>query len=382
MGSFTHAVYGKSTVRTPCAVRRVDCQPWLAMRLDEAVDYTCLWVSSHYTAFSRVCARSHSSTTGEFHVSRHVPAPELWHLCERVSGTVPWMVSVRNRIVWKEPYAKKLLTGNTSYSAASGRCTSTVLGSMEGRGSGTVDHQHTLRRLPHVISLPPSSDLETEEISSYSFGISPSPSSWLQNWGRSHHKTWGYPGARALIEKVDKMLRKDSWRRHRAGGNPSSTCCYSVPMWPFLVQNGDGHVHLGFHKGRCHVCDRSRGCLFLYPPSRIETNPPVCGEREDSPVQSLVLWLFLSTPGFHKSVCSSLEVGSPESYSLSLLSRGLARHHRLSALFTGALLLPTPVWSRPGDRALYLGILMTTSWEKVYPVDSGVTRFSGMTKSI
>ena len=60
MGYFTHAVYGKFAVQVPCAVRRVDCRPWLATRSEEAVDYTCLWVSSHYTAFSRVCTRQSS----------------------------------------------------------------------------------------------------------------------------------------------------------------------------------------------------------------------------------------------------------------------------------------------------------------------------------
>ena len=39
VGSSTHAVYGKSVIWAPCAVRRVDCQPWLA---------TILWGSLLY----------------------------------------------------------------------------------------------------------------------------------------------------------------------------------------------------------------------------------------------------------------------------------------------------------------------------------------------
>ena len=106
-------------------------------------------------------------------------------------------------------------------------------------------------------------------------------------------------------------------------------------------RDGEGHIHLYLLLKRGHgALSRCRRSILSDPYlSEGENIPPICGRQQDLPVQSPVLWPFLSAQGLHEIVWSSLEVGSLERHSSSISGR-LASLCRFSAPFTGALLPP------------------------------------------
>ena len=92
---------------------------------------------------------------------------------------------------------------------------------------------------------------------------------------------------------------------------------------PFEVQDGDGYVCHGIQlKGRLYFLNSCDGRLISEPnPSKIETIPSSCVEQKHPPVQRFLLWPFFSVPCLHQRVCFSLEVGTSDQHSSTLVFR-------------------------------------------------------------
>ena len=154
---------------------------------------------------------------------------------------------------------------------------------------------------------------------------------------------------------------------------------------PHEVLHGDSIVGLGVDL----VLDQPQGHVFSDScPSESHLYLWFVCSGEIVPVQGTLFQSFYSSPGLYQSVRPGFGVGSSEGNSAALLSGWLASCCRIGSSPPAALgASPTALsdlgivmnWEKsdlnPSSRAQYLGMLIDTIRERVYPVDTWIIRF-------